>query len=208
MERVIYRGAEAEIILSRYLGREVVKKRRIPKSYRLKELDFRLRSSRTREEAKLIMESRKAGVPVPIVYDVDLLNCTLTMEFVKGERVKELLSRVSKEERRDICVEIGKNIAKLHNRGIIHGDLTTSNMIFLKRIYFIDFGLGSFSKEIEDRGVDLHLLLEAFKSAHSEHEDMFSYVLEGYREKYDEDFREIKRKLDEISKRGRYIKWR
>jgi len=208
MERVIYRGAEAEIILSRYLGREVVKKRRIPKSYRLKELDFRLRSSRTREEAKLIMESRKAGVPVPIVYDVDLLNCTLTMEFVKGERVKELLSRVSKEERRDICVEIGKNIAKLHNRGIIHGDLTTSNMIFLKRIYFIDFGLGSFSKEIEGRGVDLHLLLEAFKSAHSEHEDMFSYVLEGYREKYDEDFREIKRKLDEISKRGRYIKWR
>lgn len=208
MERVIYRGAEAEIILSRYLGREVVKKRRIPKSYRLKELDFRLRSSRTREEAKLIMESRKAGVPVPIVYDVDLLNCTLTMEFVKGERVKELLSRVSKEERRDICVEIGKNIAKLHNRGIIHGDLTTSNMIFLKRIYFIDFGLGSFSKEIEGRGVDLHLLLEAFKSAHSEHEDMFSYVLEGYREKYDGDFREIKRKLDEISKRGRYIKWR
>ena len=90
MERVIYRGAEAEIILSRYLGREVVKKRRIPKSYRLKELDFRLRSSRTREEAKLIMESRKAGVPVPIVYDVDLLNCTFTMECVKGERVKEI----------------------------------------------------------------------------------------------------------------------
>ena len=209
MERVIYRGAEAEIILSEYLGREVVKKRRIPKGYRLKELDFKLRSSRTKEEAKLIVESRKAGVSVPIVYDVDVVNCTITMEFINGERVKELLSKLPKCERKEVCREIGRNVARLHNRGIIHGDLTTSNMIFYRRkIYFIDFGLGSFSKEVEDRGVDLHLLLEAFKSAHSEHEDMFSYVLEGYSENYNGNFREVENKLEEISKRGRYVRWR
>lgn len=209
MERVIYRGAEAEIILSEYLGREVIKKRRIPKSYRSKELDFNLRSSRTKEEAKLMHESRKAGVPVPVIYDVDLMNCTITMQFVCGERMKEFLYNLSNKNRKKVCIEIGRNIAKIHNHGIVHGDLTTSNMIFCNgRVYFIDFGLGGFSKEIEDRGVDLHLLLEAFRSVHSEYEGLFSYVIDGYREVYDGDFKEIEKKLDEISRRGRYIRWR
>ena len=186
MERVIYRGAEAEIILSSYLGRDVIKKRRISKGYRLKELDFRLRSLRTKEEARLISEARKAGIPVPIIYDVDIMDCTITMEFIKGKRVKELLREIPKSERRKVCFKIGENIARLHSKGIIHGDLTTSNMISSgEKIYFIDFGLGGFSKETEDRGVDLHLLLEAFRSAHSEDEDLFYYVLDGYRERFD-----------------------
>jgi len=209
MERVIYRGAEAEIILSSYLGRDVIRKRRISKGYRLKELDFRLRSLRTKEEARLISEARKAGIPVPIIYDVDIMDCTITMEFIKGKRVKELLREIPKSERRKVCFKIGENIARLHSKGIIHGDLTTSNMIFSgEKIYFIDFGLGGFSKETEDRGVDLHLLLEAFRSAHSEDENLFYYVLDGYRERFDGDFGEIERKLEDISKRGRYIKWR
>lgn len=209
MEKVIYKGAEAEVKLSLYLNRKAIKKRRIPKGYRLRELDHRLRSLRTKEEAKLIHEARRAGVPVPIIYDVDIKECTITMEFVRGERIKELLSKSSEEEKRRICIEIGRNIAKLHDRGIIHGDLTTSNMIFSEgKVYFIDFGLGSFSEEIEDRGVDLHLLMEAFKSAHSEHEYLFKYVLEGYRKECKENFEQIEKKLDEIAKRGRYIKWR
>ena len=209
MERVIYRGAEAELILSEYLGRKAIKKVRLSKKYRLKELDFLLRASRTKEEAKLIHEARKAGVPAPIIYDVDITRCTITMEYIEGKKVKDLLSEVSKGEMKRICMEMGRNIAKLHNRGIIHGDLTTSNMVFSDgKIYFIDFGLGSFSEEIEDMGVDLHLLMEAFASTHSEHEDMFGYVLDGYREACHVDFTKIGRKLDEISRRGRYIRWR
>jgi len=209
MERVIYRGAEAELILSEYLGRKAVKKVRLSKKYRLKELDFLLRASRTKEEAKLIHEARKAGVPAPIIYDVDITRCTITMEYIEGKKVKDLLSEVSKGEMKRICMEMGRNIAKLHNRGIIHGDLTTSNMVFSDgKIYFIDFGLGSFSEEIEDMGVDLHLLMEAFASTHSEHEDMFGYVLDGYGEECHVDFTKIRRKLDEISRRGRYIRWR
>jgi len=203
----LYKGAEAEIFTSTYLGKEVVKKRRIPKGYRLPDIDKKLRSYRTKEEAKLIVEARKAGVSVPIIYDVDLEECIITMEYVRGDRIKDIISKLSKDERRDVCIKIGQSIARLHNQGIIHGDITTSNMILLDgRVYFIDFGLGEFNSEIEARGVDLHLLMEAFSSAHSEYRDLFDYVLEGYKSEYRGNFKEIKRKIEDIIRRGRYMR--
>ena len=203
--RFLYKGAEAEIYTATYLGREVVKKHRIPKSYRLKEIDKKLRSSRTKEEAKLMIEARKAGVSVPIIYDINLNESILTMEYLEGDRVKELIKKISDDKRRELCILIGRNIARLHNRGIIHGDITTSNMVFLDgRVYFIDFGLGEINRDIETKGVDLHVLMEAFTSAHSEYPECFDYVFEGYSMEYDGDPNEIKRKIDEIIKRGRY----
>ncbi len=204
---LIYRGAEAEIIMDTYLGRKVIKKRRIPKGYRIPELDKRLRLQRTKEEAKLMVEARRGGVPVPIIYDVNLKEFTIVMEYVDGERVKELISKLTERERKEICTMIGKNIARLHNANIVHGDLTTSNMILKNgKVYFIDFGLGEFSFEIERRGVDLHLLMEAFSSAHPEYPDLFNYVMEGYQSIYKGNAREIEKKIEEIIKRGRYMK--
>jgi Kae1-associated kinase Bud32 len=201
---LIKRGAEAEIYLSEWRNRQVVLKRRVVKSYRHEEIDRRLREARTRLEAKLISEARSFGVPTPIIYDVDTQKSQITMEYVDGKQIKEVLHNVGGEEQKKLCVEVGRCVGKFHKNNLIHGDLTTSNMILIDdRIYFIDFSLGGKSKEIEAKGVDLHLLSEAFESTHSEILDMFDFVLEGYKMEYDEADKVIA-KVKEIEKRGRY----
>lgn len=203
--KIIYKGAEAEISLLTWKGLKVVQKRRVTKSYRIKEIDSYLISSRTKEESKLIAESRSYGVAVPIIYDVDLEEGVITMEYLEGERIKDVLNQVDEKKRKRICRMIGENIAKLHNHDMIHGDITTSNMILIKdRIYFIDFGLGCKSTEVESKGVDLHVLMEAFESTHSQHPDCFDLVMEGYRRKFIGNVDVVVKKIEEIVKRGRY----
>ncbi len=100
---------------------------------------------------------------------------------------------------------IGTSIAKLHNNALIHGDITTSNMILQDgKIHFIDFGLGCKNDEIETMGVDLHVLMEAFESTHSQHPDCFDYVLKGYKEEYSGNAGAVIKKIQDIVKRGRY----
>jgi Kae1-associated kinase Bud32 len=201
---LIKRGAEAEIYVSELRGKKVVVKRRVPKSYRLPQIDKRLREARTKLEAKLIAQARSFGVSTPIIYDVDISKNQITMDYIEGVRIKEKLQQVDEDGQKDLCAEIGKSLGKLHKNHLIHGDLTTSNMILWDdKIYFIDFSLGGKSKEIESKGVDLHLLSEAFESTHSEIFDKFEYVLEGYKEEYDEADSVLK-KVKEIEKRGRY----
>jgi len=203
--KIIYKGAEAEICLSSYMGKKVVQKKRIPKSYRIKEIDSLLISTRTKEEAKLISEARKYGVSVPIIYDVDLKNGIITMQFVNGVRIKDILNNLDEIQRKRICTKIGESIAKLHNNNIIHGDITTSNMILLDdKIHFIDFGLGSKNIEVETKGVDLHVLMEAFESTHSKYPKCFDYVIEGYKKENCKDSDEVIKKINDIVKRGRY----
>jgi len=204
-KNVIYRGAEAEICLSKYLDYKVVEKRRVKKRYRIKNIDDRLISSRTKVEAKLIAESRKQGVSVPIIFDVNLQQGIITMEYIDGKRVKDIFNGLDEKEREIICRMIGESIAWLHNADIIHGDITTSNMIlFDNRIYFIDFGLGEINNEIEIKGVDLHVLMEAIESTHSRYADYFKFVLEGYKKELIDDANLVINKIDEIVKRGRY----
>lgn len=200
---LIKRGAEAEIHSTTWLNKKVIAKKRVPKKYRLKELDETLRKERTKKEAKLISEARSVGVRTPIIYDIDLDSYQITMEFVDAKPIKNILNNLEKETRRKWCLEIGRNIAKLHKNNLIHGDITTSNIILHNNIlFFIDFGLGGHSNEIEAKGVDLHVLLEAFNSTHSEIIEDFKFVLEGYKE-YDK-AEEVILKMKEIAKRGRY----
>lgn len=204
-KKILYRGAEAEICLSLYMGKPVVQKHRIPKTYRIKEIDSLLIASRTKEEAKLIAEARSYGVSVPIIYDVDLRQGIITMEYVAGKRVKDILNTLGESERRHICRKIGEGIARLHNHHIIHGDITTSNMILLDGcIYYFDFGLGCKNSEIEAKGVDLHVLMEAFESTHSQHPHCFEHVFEGYKKQFNGDASEVMEKIDDIVQRGRY----
>ena len=202
---MIYRGAEAEICIDTYKDKKVVQKRRIPKSYRIKHIDDRLISYRTKEEAKLITESRKCGVAVPIIYDVDLSRGIITMEYLDGMRVKDFLNDLNEKERNNLCKKIGESIARFHNADIIHGDITTSNMILANnKVHFIDFGLGEKNREIETKGVDLHVLMEAIESTHSQYSNCFNYVLEGYKKVLKKDADMVIRKIQEIVKRGRY----
>lgn len=204
-DKILYQGAEAIICKTKYMDFDVVQKRRIKKSYRIKNIDDRLISFRTKEEAKLMIESRKYGVSVPIIYDVDLKKGIITMAYIKGNRIKDILNDLTEEERFRICKKIGVSIAKFHNNDIIHGDITTSNMILSDdKIHFIDFGLGEKSTEIETKGVDLHVLMEAIESTHSKYSNCFDYVLEGYKEELNQDPNVVIRKIEEIVKRGRY----
>jgi Kae1-associated kinase Bud32 len=203
--QVLYRGAEAEIRVSTHLGIEVIQKRRLPKHYRLPEIDHVLISYRTREESKLITEARAAGVSVPIIYDVDLAGGVITMEYIKGRRIKDILNTLPEVERRDLCHMIGKSIGMLHNHDIIHGDITTSNMILADgRVSFIDFGLGSKTIDLEAKGVDLHVLMEAFESTHSQRPNCFQDVFNGYRQSFAGDATMVWAKIEDIVKRGRY----
>lgn len=201
---VIRRGAEAEIRKSTWLGRDVIVKSRVPKGYRHPDLDCGLRATRTRNEAKLIHEAREHGVPTPIIYDIDMARAEITMEEIQGPRVKDELDRADPAEVEALCKEMGRLIALLHKAGIVHGDLTTSNMIMSKgRMWFIDFSLGSRAAMVEEMGVDIHLLKEAFQSAHSTLLDSFPVILDSYRHHFHR-ADEVIKKMKDIESRGRY----
>lgn len=184
--------------------RDVVVKSRVPKRYRHPCLDRALRSHRTRNEARLLREARTAGVPTPIIYDIDLPSAAITMEDVRGVRVKDELETAPPQRVDELCAEMGRLIGLLHRAGIAHGDLTTSNMVLNGgRMWFIDLSLGTRNASPEELGVDLHLLKEAFQSAHSSLLDHFGTILASYRRHFDRADGVI-RKMKEIEGRGRY----
>lgn len=154
-------------------------------------------------------EAKKVGVPTPTIFLVDVGENAIIMEFIEGRQVKQLLSEIIDKERKAICVKIGELIGRLHKKGIIHGDLTTSNMILDRegKIYFVDFGLGEKTNEIEAKGVDLHLMKRALQSTHFRFtEECFNAVIEGYsRVLGKEKTRSVLEKVKEIEKRGRYV---
>lgn len=179
-------------------------KSRVVKGYRHEGLDASLRVSRTKNEARLMQEARRCGVPTPIIYDIDVQNAEMIMEEIEGERVKDALMRASEKQADRICEEIGRLAALLHKAGMTHGDLTTSNMILHgDKIWLIDFSLGGRNAEIEEMGVDLHLLKEAFQSAHSERAHKFDAVLRSYAAHFHEAKRVVA-KIKDIEDRGRY----
>lgn len=195
-------GAEAQLRLISWKGKKAVEKYRLPKGYRISLLDERLRSARIRTEVKLMAEARALGISVPVIYDIDIVENKIIMEYIDGDQVKEIIN--SETEARDICRRIGAMVGVLHSNGIVHGDLTTSNMLLSNgEIHFIDFSLGRRSQEIEDQGVDFHLLREAFSSAHSERFDLFGDVLDGYKKDYG-GAKEVIDRMRAIEMRGRY----
>nr|WP_206205616.1 Kae1-associated kinase Bud32 [Thermococcus sp. CX2] len=211
---MIKQGAEAKIYLADFGelyfpwdNEKIIIKHRIPKRYRIREIDERLRKERTVREARVLHRAKEFGVNCPYVYEVDLRDMKITMEFIEGERLKELLESLPMEERLELCREIGRQVGKLHEAGIVHGDLTTSNMILRGgKVYLIDFGLADFDPTLEAQGVDLHLLKRAMESTHyTWFEEGFEAVLEGYAEvRGREKAAELKAKVEEIESRGRY----
>jgi len=202
IQEVIARGAEAVLTKGTWHCRPVVVKERVTKAYRVAELDRRLRQSRTKSEAMLMAKAREAGVRTPLIYDIDLAKCVIVMEFLEGLTAKTVLQDLPNREQ--LAMDIGRKVARLHRADIIHGDLTTSNIIFQgQEPCFIDFGLGERSGEMEKKGVDMHLLKEALSSAHSEFECLYDAVACGYVEEYPEG-EKVLALVEEIESRGRY----
>lgn len=205
--RLIRKGAEANLYLSELNGKSVLIKRRVKKKYRLGTLDRKLRSYRTVHEAQLIHEAKSAGVPTPIIYLVDQEAFTIVMEYVVGERLKEVFNEPFRKDHVKPSWLIGRQVALLHQRNIIHGDLTTSNMILTEdgKLYFIDFGLGYHSSSLEDRGVDLYLLKRALTSTHHQVANRcFKLLMEGYKTVLKKEGELVMLKIREIERRGRY----
>jgi len=200
---LLKRGAEAELRRIEWHGRQAVEKVRVAKGYRDAGLDDGLRRQRIRVEARLMHEVRRLGVSVPILYDVDLAAHRLVMEFIDGPTVKELLQKRLADPR-TVARAIGTVAGTLHAHGIVHGDLTTSNMLWRDgRIHLIDLSMGEKTHALEAHGVDLRLLKEAWTSAHYDVLDLFDEVLAAYRASYPKAEDAIA-KLREIQERGRY----
>ncbi len=192
MNKVIAQGAEAILIKQ---GNKLVKER-IKKNYRHPILDEKLRKLRTRKEAKLLNSVSFS----PNFISSDDKKMTIEMEFIDGKLIKNILDDLTKKQQQEICKKIAKNIEELHSKNIIHGDLTTSNMILKKdKVYFIDFGLGYNSDKIEDKAVDLKLLKQALDSKHYKHSSfLFNEILKNY------NIKEVKERLKKVEQRGRY----
>ncbi|MGQ9719499.1 MAG: KEOPS complex kinase/ATPase Bud32 [Nitrososphaerales archaeon] len=209
MEKLIRRGAEADIYLGEWCSKKAILKIRKPKPYRQKELDMGIRKKRTLHEASFLVEARKAGVSTPLVYFIDPKNAEIVMQYIEGVRLREIIvdQRMSLDE---LCLELGRSIAKLHRSSIIHGDLTTSNFLVVDNstLIFIDFGLAFFSQRLEDMAIDLHLMKEVLTSAHSEVADRaFSLILKGYESIAGVNrVKDMTRKMKEIERRGRYAR--
>jgi len=194
-QELIAQGAEAKILKE---GNFVIKNR-ISKSYRHPELDKKLIKQRTKREFNILEKAYKLGInPKSTLESLDKIK----MPFIEGKKLSQELENLDYIE---ICKIIGNNIAKLHDNNIIHGDLTTSNMILQKeKVYFIDFGLGFTSERFEDRAVDLHLIKQALEAKHHTiYKECWKIIEENYNSK---DSVSTLAQLKKVESRGRYKK--
>ncbi|MDG7010519.1 MAG: Kae1-associated serine/threonine protein kinase [Nitrososphaerota archaeon] len=206
---LLYRGAEADILMGRWQGMRAIYKVRKPLAYRLPVLDDAIRRQRTLREAEMIRQAKQAGVPSPYIYDVDVPRSTLVMEYVEGERLKDEAASMGEDEARQVFREFGTDVARLHSAGIVHGDLTTANVVRRKgALVFIDFGLSFRTTRLEDQAVDLRLIKETLVGAHPAVSKLaLEALLKGYSEVAGATrSRAVQRQLRGIERRGRYAR--
>jgi TP53 regulating kinase-like protein len=207
--RLLYRGAEADVILGDWQGTEAVFKIRKPLTYRLQVLDEAIRRQRTVHEAEMLHLAKKAGVASPFLYNVDIRSSTLVMQYVRGARVKDLVTSLSGGQLDGVFFEFGQDVAKLHLFGIMHGDLTTANVVRSDgRLVFIDFGLSVRTTRLEDHAVDLRLIKETLVGAHPE---VSARALDALNGGYASVVgparsRAVLKQLKNIERRGRYAR--
>lgn len=96
------------------------------------------------------------------------------MEWIEGPPIRTWLEDHTGEEGvTEVMRQIGRSVGRLHDSGVVHGDLTTSNLILRgEEVVLIDFGLGSVSQSEEDMAVDLYVLERAFASTHPKSEGL------------------------------------
>jgi N6-L-threonylcarbamoyladenine synthase/protein kinase Bud32 len=206
---ILAKGAESDILEKSYLGEDAILKKRVSKSYRVKEIDNKIRKMRTKSESKLISDIKTCGVKSPVLFDVNLEDESILMEKIHGNLVKDIMDSLSSDDRFNLAKKIGYNIGLMHNKDIIHGDITSSNMMVDDEgnFVFLDFGLGSYSDLVEDKATDLLVLKKSFQSIDYEiANETFDWILDGYIGSYEDDLNKnmILNKIKEIESRGRY----
>ena len=141
-KKIVARGAEAVLYSETYEGSDAISKERVEKAYRQKEIDSELRKDRTKRESRLLEEASRIGVPVPKLMKMDVERARIIMEDIKGSKLKDSIGQMAPEEQKRLFHILGKEVAKLHSKGIVHGALTTSNVLIRAgSLVIIDFGL-------------------------------------------------------------------
>jgi len=186
--RLIAQGAEARVYEVQFLGRPTIVKQRFNKKYRHAILDAQLTAARLKQEARVMVKARKLGAWAPVVYCVEHDAATIYMEKVGGRSVKEaiLSGDLGDTGLTSLLGQVGEAVAVLHDGGLVHGDLTTSNMLVRESdgaLVIIDFGLSYTSSIAEDKAVDLYVLERACTSAHSKAGPIFEKILAAYKAK-------------------------
>ena len=210
--KLIKQGAEARVYKGEHSGRPIIIKERFSKSYRVPALDQRLTTRRMNQEVRSMARCQKNNIRTPEVYRVDNANKMIYMECIEdGLVLKEYINQFdlvgndSDAPLAELMKEVGEVLARMHNIDLIHGDLTTSNMIYnsgKSELIMIDFGLSFVSNSAEDKGVDLYVLERAFLSTHPNTEALFKLIIESYRPLVNNGDAIIK-KMDEVRTRGR-----
>lgn len=209
---VLKQGAEARLYVGNFAGTSCLVKERFVKNYRLSELDKTLTKSRIKAEQKTVKRCEDAGILVPKLYSVNFNERKVYMEyFNKAITAKNFIDQLQKQQAsaklEELARRIGEVVGKFHASNIIHGDLTTSNMLIDEgegdyKLIMIDFGLSSYSASHEDKGVDLYVLERALLSTHSNLPDLFEFILKAYKEANPTSEETIK-KFEEVRARGR-----
>ena len=198
--KLIAQGAEAKLFKTEFEGKPALLKQRVPKGYRCKELDDLLRSTRTNSEASLLRKARSIGVNTPMIFGIDKGKKEIAMEFIEGKRLKDVLEK----ENIELCRQVGEIIALMHESNLVHGDLTTSNILVKGgELYFIDFGLGKSSAKAEDKAVDLLVFKKTFEATHVEFMPRgWELILEGYLAKGGK--KDVLGQMEKVEARVRY----
>ncbi|OAA69510.1 Protein kinase-like domain protein [Cordyceps fumosorosea ARSEF 2679] len=231
---LITQGAEGRLYKTTYLLPSVpcALKYRPAKPWRHPTLDARLTRHRILAEARILARCRREGIRVPALYAVDESQGWLMLEWIPGVPVRAAVNArlatlgdgdaVARDEPlRALMRRVGEAVGSLHRIGIVHGDLTTSNMMLdptgsggeeeggspptadlQGEVVIIDLGLASGAVQEEDRAVDLYVLERAFGSTHPRAECVFSELLDAYRASHKQAPAVLK-KLEEVRMRGR-----
>jgi len=217
-------GAEARLYVGEFLGQPAMAKQRFSKRYRHPELDKQLTKDRHKAEVRAIVKCKAIGVRTPILFLADNETSTIIMENVAAsvtarDCINDLIKLNKEQELEKLCKKIGSVVGKIHNNSVIHGDITTSNILVVDNhlqnghengvggddfdIVMIDFGLSFGEGTPEDKGVDLYVLERAFLSTHPNTEHLFAHILTSYKTKVGKQSDEIIKKFEEIRMRGR-----
>ncbi len=179
----LHLGAEAEVWKGSWFGRPAVRKQRRPRSWRHPDLDHRLGVRRMISEARLLIRTRKAGLSVPSVYDLDYEGGQLIIEHLSGTPLIDVLNATdaNEEDIRDTLRRVGAAVRRLHREATTHGDLSSNNILIDKEtVHLIDFGLASIEYDVERFGIDLHVLDEILGASHPQWPEAIEWVVEGY----------------------------
>ena len=201
--KLMKKGAEADIYQMMWQNSKAILKIRKPKNYRNSTLDSKICKQRTIKESQMLSQVKSFGIPTPLVYFVNLKNNSIIMQEIPGKPVHDL----SESKIIELSKQIGKLVGMLHQNGIMHGDLTTSNFIlFQNTVYVIDFGLSQNTIKSEDHAVDLRLIKEILNSAHAKiMQSAWKNFLLGYKSIVGStSFTKITKLVLDIESRGRY----